>query len=98
MKRKRSWNSMGVPMKELEMDRSSVELSLGKERKPSASWRSIMQRRAACRENGIPNRTMAAIRIYRNQTERAQTLPEPWTGNGRLRIFRDFFLIPDTPE
>ncbi len=73
-------------------------ISLGKVKKPSASWPSIMQRRAACLENGVPNRMMAAIRIYRSQTERVQTLPEPWTGSGRLRIFRDFFLIPDTPE
>ena len=98
MKRKRSWSSMDVPMKELEMGRSSVELSLGKVKKPSASWQSIMQRRAACLENGVPNRMMAAIRIYRSQTERVQTLPEPQTGGGCLRIFRDFFLIPDTPE
>ena len=57
-----------------------------------------MQRRAACLEDGVPNRMMAAIRIYRSQTERVQTLPEPRTGGGCLRIFRDFFLIPDTPE
>lgn len=85
MKRKRSWSSMDVSMKELEMGRSSVELSLGKVKKPSASWQSIMQRRAACLEDGVPNRMMAAIRIYRNQTERVQTLPEPRTGGRMLK-------------
>ena len=43
MKRKRSWNNTDVPMKKPEMDRSSVELSLEKERKPSVSWLGIMR-------------------------------------------------------
>ncbi len=43
MKRKGLWSNMDVPMQKPEMDRSSVELSLERERKPSASWSGIMR-------------------------------------------------------